>query len=198
MSRYVGARYVPVLAGAWDNTHPYEPLTIVQYAGDSYTSKKYVPANIAITNTEYWVKTADFNQQVANMQQQIETVVADTIDSTDWSEIALNEDQTAFTKATGCYIKYKAIGRWAILAINLDIDNSFTGSVDLCDFPSIIKPDKPGFFGHHVVGFSGGEMAIITATKDSPSATETQLTIVNPGSAISSGYFSTQIFYLTE
>ena len=198
MSRYVGARYVPINAGAWDNTREYEPLTMVQYEGDTYTSKIYVPVGIAITNTTYWVKTGNFNQQIANMQQQIRTVVADTIDSIEWTDIPLNESQTTFVKATGCYIKYKAIGRWAILAVNLDVDNSFTGSVDLCNFPSIIKPDTPAFFGHNVVGFSGGATAILTATKDSPSATETQLTIVNPGSAISSGYFSTQIFYLTE
>lgn len=65
MSRYVGARYVPVLGGDWDNTLAYEPLVMVQYLGDTYTSRKYVPAGTALTNTEYWVKTANFNQQLA-------------------------------------------------------------------------------------------------------------------------------------
>ena len=70
MSRYIGARYVPILAGDWDNTNEYEPLTIVQYQGDSYTSKMYVPAGVAITNTQYWIKTANFNQQLAHMEDE--------------------------------------------------------------------------------------------------------------------------------
>ena len=207
-NRYIGARYVPIFAGAWDNTQEYEPLTIVSYQGDSYTSRGYVPTGIAITNTQYWAKTGDFNQQVANMQQQLaslqqqmSSVVSDTIDDIEWTEIPLNNEQSTFVKGTGCYIKYKAIGRWIILAINLDVDDesTFTGSVDLCDFPSIAMPDTSGFFGKYVVGFSGGETAILTATKDSPSATTMQLTIINPhDTGISSGFFSTQIFYLTE
>lgn len=71
MGRYIGARYVPIIGGAWDSTQEYEPLTMVQYEGNTYTSKIYVPAGIAITNTAYWVKTADFNQQLANVNQQI-------------------------------------------------------------------------------------------------------------------------------
>lgn len=72
MSRYVGARYVPIPDGAWDNTKEYEPLTMVQYEGDTYTSKIYVPVGIAITNQTYWVKTGNFNQQVANLAQSLQ------------------------------------------------------------------------------------------------------------------------------
>lgn len=72
MSRYIGARYVPLPGGAWDNTREYEPLTMVQYEGDTYTSKMYVPVGVAITNTTYWVKTSDFSQQVANLAQSLQ------------------------------------------------------------------------------------------------------------------------------
>ena len=72
MGRYIGARYVPIMGGAWDNTREYEPLTVVQYEGDSYTSKKYVPVGVAITNTTYWVKTGNFDQQVANLAQSLQ------------------------------------------------------------------------------------------------------------------------------
>lgn len=71
-NRYIGARYVPIFAGDWDNTQEYEPLTIVSYQGDSYTSRGYVPTGIAITNTQYWAKTGDFNQQVANLQSSLQ------------------------------------------------------------------------------------------------------------------------------
>lgn len=74
MARYIGARYVPVFAGDWDQTREYEALTVVQYQGDSYTSKMYVPVGIAINNTQYWIKSANFNQQVAAMGSRIDAL----------------------------------------------------------------------------------------------------------------------------
>lgn len=71
---YVGARYVPIFDGDWDNTKPYEPLTVVMYQGDSYTSKTYVPSGALISNETYWAKTGNYNAQV---QQLYEEVVAD-------------------------------------------------------------------------------------------------------------------------
>ena len=54
---YVGARYVPVFANPaeWDNTRGYEPLTIVLYQGNSYTSTQYVPTGVDINDTKYWL-----------------------------------------------------------------------------------------------------------------------------------------------
>ena len=74
MARYIGARYVPVFAGDWDQTREYEALTVVLYQGDSYTSKMYVPVGIAISNTQYWIKSANFNQQVAAMGGRIDAL----------------------------------------------------------------------------------------------------------------------------
>ena len=74
MARYIGARYVPVFAGDWDQTREYEALTVVQYQGDSYTSKMYVPVGIDISNTMYWIKSANFNQQVAAMGTRIDAL----------------------------------------------------------------------------------------------------------------------------
>ena len=65
MTRYIGARYVPLLMGTWDNTQTYEQLCVVQYQGNSYTSKIPVPAGVEITNTNYWIKTGDYNAQWA-------------------------------------------------------------------------------------------------------------------------------------
>lgn len=76
-TQYIGARYVPLIgrkgesSAIWDNSAPYEPLTVVTYQGDSYTSRQSVPAGIAITNTDYWVKTGDYNAQVASYSQQV-------------------------------------------------------------------------------------------------------------------------------
>ena len=61
---YVGARYVPIVVGEWDNTKTYEPLMVVTYQGNSYTSRQYVPTGIEITNESYWILSANYNAQV--------------------------------------------------------------------------------------------------------------------------------------
>lgn len=68
---YIGSRYVPIFDGDWDSTKVYEPLTIVNYNGGSYTSKQNVPAGTLPTNTTYWALTGNYNGQIANLQQQI-------------------------------------------------------------------------------------------------------------------------------
>lgn len=70
---YVGARYVPLFASPieWDESKTYEPLTIVSYQGNSYTSKTFVPANTPITNTTYWALTGNYNAQVEQYRQEV-------------------------------------------------------------------------------------------------------------------------------
>ena len=76
--QYIGARYVPRFStindGVWDNTYSYEALEIVKYGNDYYTSKIPVPVGVAITNTQYWVKTGDYNGAIANLQEEIELI----------------------------------------------------------------------------------------------------------------------------
>lgn len=68
--QYIGARYVPIFGRKnessieWDNSAPYEPLTIVLYLGNSYTSRTYVPAGVSIDDTYYWANTGNYNAQV--------------------------------------------------------------------------------------------------------------------------------------
>lgn len=69
---YVGARYVPVFYGAWLQSVSYEPLTIVEYQGNSYTSKTFVPANTPITDTTYWALTGNYNAQVEQYRQEVQ------------------------------------------------------------------------------------------------------------------------------
>lgn len=74
---YIGARYVPIFADPieWDKAKSYEPLTIVTYQGDSYTSKTFVPAQTEITNTEFWVRTGSYNAQVEQYRKEVQEVV---------------------------------------------------------------------------------------------------------------------------
>lgn len=85
--QYIGARYVPKFFenpttsdSAWLAGVAYEPLTIVTYAGNSYTSKKPVPAGIGAPNTApaYWVSTGNYNQQIEAISQDLQEFKTDT------------------------------------------------------------------------------------------------------------------------
>lgn len=77
--QYIGARYVPIFgrvgeeSAEWDNSAPYEPLTVVLYQGNSYTSRQYVPVGIPITDTAYWAQTGNFNSQVEAYRAEVQT-----------------------------------------------------------------------------------------------------------------------------
>ena len=70
---YIGNRYVPVFANPveWNNLREYEPLTIVTYQGTAYTSRKTVPVGTALSNTDYWVVTGNYNAQVEAYRQEV-------------------------------------------------------------------------------------------------------------------------------
>ena len=77
--QYIGARYVPRFDGNWDNTKDYEPLVIVSYQGNSYTSRTFVPHGTAITNEAYWALTGNYNAQVEAYRQEVQTLESDFI-----------------------------------------------------------------------------------------------------------------------
>lgn len=79
--QYVGARYVPNFydnngSAEWIEGVVYEPLTIVTYLGNSYTSKVPVPSNAGAPNvaTEYWALTGNYNAQVADLTEKVTEV----------------------------------------------------------------------------------------------------------------------------
>lgn len=88
VTQYIGARYVPKFYENSDGTEEwragveYEPLTIVTYNGNSYTSKKPVPSNIGnpSDNPSYWASTGNYNQQVEEYRQQVEEYKAEVDD----------------------------------------------------------------------------------------------------------------------
>lgn len=75
--QYIGARYVPIFGRKdetsieWDNSAPYEPLTIVTYQGNSYTSRQWVPTGVNITDTNYWACTGSYNSQIEQYRQDV-------------------------------------------------------------------------------------------------------------------------------
>lgn len=77
IKEYIGARYVPLFyddgnGGAeWNINDTYEALTIVQYQGNSFTSRQYVPTGININNTDYWLETGNWNSQVEQYRREV-------------------------------------------------------------------------------------------------------------------------------
>ena len=100
--QYIGARYVPIFGRKgeesieWDNSAPYEPLTIVLYQGNSYTSRQYVPVGVEITNQEFWAITGNYNAQIEQYRSEVATF--DDRITTNENRITTNE--TAITTET--------------------------------------------------------------------------------------------------
>ncbi len=69
---YVGMRYVPLFDGDWNAEKEYEPLTVVNVKGDSYTSKTFVPAGVnPVGNDKYWALTGNYNAQIAAYREEL-------------------------------------------------------------------------------------------------------------------------------
>lgn len=80
IKKYIGARYAPQFMGAWDKASEYAALSVVYANEQSYVSRKTVPANTEITNTEFWIKSADWNAQVAQYNQNVERYEAEVLE----------------------------------------------------------------------------------------------------------------------
>lgn len=106
---YVGARYVPVFAepAEWDSTKTYDPLTIVLYQGNSYTSTQYVPAGVGINDTNaagsnYWLQTGNYNAQVEAYRKEVQSYdkrISDNTTAIGTFQSALTDETTARTNA---------------------------------------------------------------------------------------------------
>lgn len=74
---YIGARYVPLMGGEWNQDKAYEPLVIVTYQGNSYTSNTFVPAGTDINDKTYWTLTGNYNGQVEQYRSEVQGVKQD-------------------------------------------------------------------------------------------------------------------------
>lgn len=79
IKKYIGARYAPKFMGAWDKSSEYAALSVVYANEQSYVSRKTVPANTEITNTEFWIKSADWNAQVTQYNKNVEQYQANVV-----------------------------------------------------------------------------------------------------------------------
>ena len=63
-NRVIGGKVIPSHEGIWDKNREYDPLSDVYYQGNTYRSKKNVPIGIDITNKNYWIISAEYNEQL--------------------------------------------------------------------------------------------------------------------------------------
>lgn len=83
MHQYIGARYVPQFYDGssgtdWTANTQYEALTVVTRNGNSYTSKKPVPASVGApeSNPAYWASTGIYSAQVQQIQDDLDIAEA--------------------------------------------------------------------------------------------------------------------------
>ena len=88
--QYIGARYVPKFyensldpsSADWEPGIGYEPLTVVTYNDDTYTSKIPVPSTVGAPDSEpiYWAKTGDYNAAITALQNAVSSLQNDVGD----------------------------------------------------------------------------------------------------------------------
>ena len=159
-NRYVGARYVPVFDEDWDNTKAYDPLTIVSYQGDSYTSRGYVPVGTAITNTTYWAKTGNFNQQVAHVSDRVDRVEDDVRDLQNEDTRMQGEIDDLESDVTALKtFKQQLPSRFMVVTKTVEIGSINAGALKSGESANIVVT---GLTPIGVVGFETGDVFIVS------------------------------------
>ena len=161
--QYIGARYVPIFGRknetsiVWDNSAPYEPLTIVLYQGNSYTSRQYVPAGVEITNTLFWANTGNYNAQVEeyrretaraqqtaqNAQNDIDALLpkADFSESVTVKQYIDTQHQAAMAAAQGAQNDINILLPKADFSAELTVKNYIDNNIETLSEKSFTKAD---------------------------------------------------------
>lgn len=101
MGSYIGKRVVPKHCGYWDSGRSYEMLSVVyeNTSGNSYISRKEVPAGTDISQEEYWALCSDFNMQMDLMGKHFTETEQRIKADNDATEKAILADNDATEKA---------------------------------------------------------------------------------------------------
>lgn len=93
MSEYIGNRIVPRHDGVWQAEKAYEPLTIVleEGTGDSYISRRPVPAGTLLSQKEYWAVCSRFSEQVKLFRDGVDADVLEMHEHLDDTVEAVNQ-----------------------------------------------------------------------------------------------------------
>ena len=82
--------------GQWDISKSYTQWTIVSdpVTHDGYLSLQPVPANVPITDTDYWLMIADYTTGLADLDDRMDAMEADITDNIKPSITAIEDDIT--------------------------------------------------------------------------------------------------------
>lgn len=168
VTQYVGARYVPLFANPaqWSSEREYEPLTIVLYQGNSFTSMQYVPIGIEITNEEFWAQTGNYNAQIEQYRQEVReyTKKVATLENTQTQQGATIESLKSTTENLGNSVN----------ALNTKVEtqgetiNTIDGRVDALDtaVDGIKASDKRNLIGDRISNADGKFRAHIASDEE--------------------------------
>ena len=114
--QYVGARYVPKFyegvdgSTEWVSGVAYEPLTIVTYLNNSFTSKIPVPACVGAPNVnpEYWANTGNYNAQIEQYRVEVEKN-SQEVEQYRQEVVGLNEKVIGLENTTNNIYKHNVI-----------------------------------------------------------------------------------------
>ena len=218
--QYIGARYVPKFYDnpdtgdmTWKSGVPYEPLTVVTFGGNSYTSKIPVAGTVGdpASNPAYWAKTGDYNAAIEGLQEEISELqqpitidrLADPLANTvsnglDWSTRTLFRKYDYITTLTndaviksmqgGCYNS-----RRDSIVLGFDSVNDDDGMlVELStDFTTVIQRKTMGadYLGHcNDMTYNPNTNKIYVCTARGSAPAPNQLAIINANTLEFEGY----------
>lgn len=144
---YIGARYVPIFDGQWNNMKAYEPLTVVQYQGNSYTSRQFVPIGVTITDSNYWVETGNYNSQIEAYRQEV-TQFDDRITANSDAIAAFNEELGTFeeTITADNWVTTNRIADGAVTSDKISLQKMFVGMMNGANQSlTVVKDAKNNF-----------------------------------------------------
>lgn len=144
--QYIGARYVPIFGRKdeesieWDGgVGEYEPLTIVLYQGNSYTSRQFVPVGVEITDTEFWANTGNYNAQVEQYRRETAAALAAAQAAQNDIDTLLPKSEFDATTTVKAYIDALA----EIIDCVAEVANGADDKIDaLTSYPDGIKVDS--------------------------------------------------------
>lgn len=150
-TQYIGARYVPKFAdpSEWANNMSYEPLTIVTYNGNSFTSKKTVPAGLTdpAHNSEYWASTGIYNSQIESYREEVAALAEQYDDVLDTANSASDAAASASTTAQAANTTAQAANTTA-QAANTTAQAANTKATDISSlYWDMVEGKTIGIFG---------------------------------------------------
>lgn len=132
VTQYIGARYVPLIyqnpddnSNNWKQGVTYDPLTIVSYAGGSYTSKTFVPATAAnpIDAPQYWVAIGLYSGQTSINTNSIIQIRHAIAAATEAGDIATSErEENDFVWVQGVLYRCTA---------DIHVDDHYTEGINI-------------------------------------------------------------------